>query len=91
MGCAMGVVGLSLVRDMLKAHPGKLCLLVSSEIVTAAFYSGNRKEALTANALFRMGGSASILTNDASWKHRSKYVLQHNLRMHTGQEDRAYR
>jgi 3-ketoacyl-CoA synthase len=91
MGCSMGVVGLSLVRDMLKAHPGKLCLFVSSEIVTAAFYPGNRREALTSNALFRMGGSASILTNNPRWKSSSKYVMQHCLRVHTGQEDRAYK
>ena len=91
MGCAMGVVGLSMVRDLLKAHPGKMCLFVSSEIVTAAFYSGQRREALTANALFRMGGSASILTNDASWRYKSKYVLVHNLRVHTGQDDRAFK
>jgi 3-ketoacyl-CoA synthase len=87
----MGVVGLSLVRGLLKAHPGKLCLFVSTEIVTAAFYPGQRREALTANALFRMGGSASILTNDARWRGRSKYVLQHHLRVHTGHEDRAYK
>jgi 3-ketoacyl-CoA synthase len=54
MGCAMGVVGLNLVRDLLIAHPGKLCLFVSAEVVTAAFYPGQRKEALVTNALFRM-------------------------------------
>jgi 3-ketoacyl-CoA synthase len=32
MGCAMGVVGLSMVRDMLIAHPGKTCLFVSTEV-----------------------------------------------------------
>ncbi|KAF6251589.1 FAE1/Type III polyketide synthase-like protein-domain-containing protein [Scenedesmus sp. NREL 46B-D3] len=36
-GCAFGVVGLNLVRDMLKAHPGKICLFVSSESLTSAF------------------------------------------------------
>jgi len=91
MGCAMGVVGLSMVRDMLKAHPGKICLFASSETVTAAFYPGERREALATNALFRMGGSASILTNNPKWKNRSKYVLQHCLRVHTGQEDRAFK
>lgn len=90
MGCAMGVVGLNLVRDMLVAHPGKVCLFVSSEIVTSAFYPGQRKEALVTNALFRMGGTASILTNNPSWRHRSKYQLMHCLRVHTGASDRAF-
>jgi len=72
MGCAMGVVGLNLVRDMLLAHPGKICLFVSSEIVTSAFYPGLRKEALVTNALFRMGGSAAILTNNPCWRSRAE-------------------
>ncbi|WIA41915.1 hypothetical protein OEZ86_009230 [Tetradesmus obliquus] len=90
MGCAFGVVGLNLVRDMLKAHPGKICLFVSSEIVTSAFYPGQRKEALVTNALFRMGGTASILTNNPRWANRSKYRLEHCLRVHTGASDRAF-
>jgi 3-ketoacyl-CoA synthase len=91
MGCAMGVVGLNLVRDMLKAHPGKICLFVSSEIVTSAFYPGQRQEALLTNALFRMGGSAAVLTNNPAWRRRSKYQLKHVLRVHTGASDRAFR
>jgi 3-ketoacyl-CoA synthase len=91
MGCAMGVVGLNLVRDMLAAHPGKVCLFVSSEIITSAFYPGQRKEALVTNALFRMGGSAAILTNNQAWRRRSKYQLGHVLRVHTGASDRAFK
>ena len=91
MGCAMGVVGLNLVRDMLIAHPGKICLFVGSEIITSAFYPGLRQEALVTNALFRMGGYASILTNNPSWRSRSKYQLNHVLRVHTGQSDRAFK
>jgi 3-ketoacyl-CoA synthase len=91
MGCAFGVVGLNMVRDMLKAHPGKICLFVSSEIITSAFYPGHRKEALVTNALFRMGGTASILTNNPGWRSRSKYQLQQCLRVHTGASDRAFK
>jgi predicted naringenin-chalcone synthase len=91
MGCAMGVLGLNLARDMLIAHPGKICLFVSSEVITAAFYPGLRKEALVTNALFRVGGSAAILTNNPRWRSRSKYQLQRCLRVHTGANDRAYR
>jgi hypothetical protein len=91
MGCAMGVLGLNLARDMLIAHPGKICLFVSSEVITAAFYPGYRKEALVTNALFRVGGTAAILTNNPRWRSRSKYQLQRCLRVHTGANDRAYR
>jgi 3-ketoacyl-CoA synthase len=91
MGCAFGVIGLNLARDMLIAHPGKICLFVSSEIITSAFYPGERREALVTNALFRMGGSASILTNNPAWRKNSKYQLQHCLRVHTGASDRAFK
>lgn len=91
MGCAMGVLGLNLVRDLLVAHPNKIALFVSSEVITAAFYPGLRKEALVTNALFRVGGSAAILTNNPSWRSRSKYQMMHCLRVHTGASDRAYR
>lgn len=60
-------------------------------MITAAFYPGSRQEALVTNALFRMGGSAAVLTNNPRWRSRAKYQLQHCLRVHTGQEDRAYR
>eukprot|EP00878_Enallax_costatus_P016474 GHUV01017280.1.p1 GENE.GHUV01017280.1~~GHUV01017280.1.p1 ORF type:complete len:377 (+),score=134.41 GHUV01017280.1:715-1845(+) len=90
MGCAMGVVGLNLVRDMLIAHPGKICLFVGSEVITSAFYPGLRQEALVTNALFRMGGYAAILTNNPAWRSKSKYQLNHVLRVHTGQSDRAF-
>jgi len=90
MGCAMGVVGLNLVRDLLAAHPGKICLFVSSEITSSAFYCGERKEALVTNALFRMGGSAAIMTSNPAWRHKSKYQLTHCVRVHTGASDRAF-
>jgi 3-ketoacyl-CoA synthase len=73
-----------------QAHPGKICLFVSTEIVTHAFYPGTRKEALVTNALFRMGGSASIITNHPAWRYKSKYQLSHCVRVHTGASDRAF-
>jgi hypothetical protein len=46
-----------------QAHPNKIALFVTNEVVTAGFYLGDRKEALVTNALFRMGGAAAVLTN----------------------------
>jgi len=40
MGCANGVVGLSLLRSMLQAHPGAKAVFVTSEICSSAFYQG---------------------------------------------------
>jgi hypothetical protein len=54
-------------------------------------HAGLRKEALVTNALFRMGGSAAILTNNPAARRTAKYELHHCLRVHTGASDRAYK
>ena len=46
---------------------------------------------LVANLLFRMGGSAVLLSNnEASWGDRAKYRLMHLERVHLGQSDEAF-
>jgi 3-ketoacyl-CoA synthase len=40
MGCANGVVAITLLRSVLQAHPGALAVFVTSEITSAAFYRG---------------------------------------------------
>jgi FAE1/Type III polyketide synthase-like protein len=44
-----------------------------------------------ANAIFRMGGAAVLMTNKPSMAKHSKYQLDHCVRVHTGQDDTAYR
>ncbi|KAI8476033.1 MAG: FAE1/Type III polyketide synthase-like protein-domain-containing protein [Monoraphidium minutum] len=99
MGCSMGVVGLNLVRDLLAAHPNKIALFVSNEVVTAGFYLGDRKEALITNSLFRMGGAAAPraytlrarrASAGPSWRLRAKYRLEAVNRVHTGRYPRAF-
>lgn len=43
------------------------------------------------NAIFRTGGSAALLTNRPALYGRCKYELHSATRVHTGQEDDAYR
>lgn len=40
MGCANGVVGLTLMRSLLASHPGARAIFVTSEICSSAFYRG---------------------------------------------------
>ncbi|KIY96628.1 3-ketoacyl-CoA synthase 6 [Monoraphidium neglectum] len=87
MGCSIGVVAVGLVRDMLKAHPNSIALFVPAEITTYCFYPGRHKDFLVANAIFRMGGAAMLMTNKPSLYSRCKYELQHAERVHTGQDD----
>jgi 3-ketoacyl-CoA synthase len=44
------------------------------------------------NLLFRMGGAAVLLSSDSQlWEGRAKYQLKHNVRVHVGQSDDAYK
>lgn len=91
MGCSVGVVAIGLVRDMLQAHPNSIALFVPAEITTYCFYPGKVKDYLVANAIFRMGGAAIMMTNKPSMVKQCKYQLTHGVRVHTGQDDAAYR
>ena len=91
MGCSIGVVAIGLVRDMLQAHPNSIALFVPAEVTTYCFYPGKVKDYLVANAIFRMGGAAVLFSNRRDLGRVAKYQLHHSCRVHTGQEDAAYR
>ena len=91
MGCGNGVMAIGLLKDLLVARPNTTALFVPSEITTYCFYPGLQKEFMVANAIFRMGGAAVMLTNRPAARRTAKYQLMHNVRMHTGQDDGAYR
>lgn len=62
-----------------------------AEITTYCFYPGKVKDYLVANAIFRMGGAGVLMTNKPALIRQSKYQLMHSVRIHTGQDDAAYR
>lgn len=76
---------------VLQAHPNSIALFVPAEITTYCFYPGKVKDYLVANAIFRMGGAAVMMTNKPSMYRQCKYQLNHAVRVHTGQDDAAYR
>lgn len=86
-----GVVSLSLVRDILQARPNCVVLFIPAEIVTSALYIGHDRARMITNALFRAGGAAAVLTNRRDLKHRAKYRLLHQERVHTGASDVAFK
>jgi hypothetical protein len=75
----------------LQAHPNSIALFVPAEITTYCFYPGKVKDYLVANAIFRMGGAGMLMTNKPALARQSKYQLMHSVRIHTGQDDAAYR
>ncbi|KAL4286109.1 hypothetical protein AHAS_Ahas19G0053300 [Arachis hypogaea] len=77
MGCSAGVIAIDLAKDMLQVHRNTYAVVVSTENITQNWYFGNKKSMLIPNCLFRVGGSAVLLSNKGSVKRRAKYKLVH--------------
>ncbi|QHN99330.1 3-ketoacyl-CoA synthase [Arachis hypogaea] len=91
MGCSAGVIAIDLAKDMLQVHRNTYAVVVSTENITQNWYFGNKKSMLIPNCLFRVGGSAVLLSNKGSVKRRAKYKLVHVVRTHKGADDKAFR
>lgn len=90
MGCSAGLISVDLANRLLRGQANSYALIVSTEIVSSAFYTGNDKSKLIPNMIFRMGASAVLLSNRFSDRWRSKYQLMHVVRTHKGADDRAF-
>ncbi|KAL6010770.1 3-ketoacyl-CoA synthase 5 [Asimina triloba] len=90
MGCSAGLISIDLAKDLLLARPNSTALVISTEIITQYWYTGNQKPMLLANCLFRMGGAAILLSNKRADGRRAKYTLCHLVRTHRGADDSSY-
>ncbi|KAK4477083.1 hypothetical protein RD792_016291 [Penstemon davidsonii] len=91
MGCSAGVIAIDLAKDMLQLHRNTYAVVVSTENITQNWYFGNKKSMLIPNCLFRVGGSAVLLSNWRSDMYRSKYRNIHVVRTHKGSSDVAFK
>ncbi|KAK3009757.1 hypothetical protein RJ639_014275 [Escallonia herrerae] len=91
MGCSAGVIAIDLAKDMLQVHRNTYAVVVSTENITQNWYFGNQKAMLIPNCLFRVGGSALLLSNKSVDRKRAKYKLVHVVRTHRGADDKAFR
>ncbi|KAJ6742109.1 3-KETOACYL-COA SYNTHASE 15 [Salix viminalis] len=91
MGCAAGIIAIDLAKDLLKAYPGCYALVVSTEVVSYTWYSGNDMDMLLPNCLFRIGAAAMLLSSCRSDRWRSKYELKQLVRTHRGMDNRSFK
>lgn len=91
MGCSAGVIAIDLAKDMLQVHRKTYAVVVSTENITQNWYFGNKKSMLIPNCLFRVGGSAVLLSNKGADRSRAKYKLVHVVRTHRGADEKAFR
>ncbi|KAG9143783.1 hypothetical protein Leryth_011440 [Lithospermum erythrorhizon] len=91
MGCSAGLISIDLAKDLLQVHRDTYAIVVSTENITQNWYLGNQKSMLIPNCLFRVGGSAVLLSNKTADKRRAKYRLVHVVRTHCGADDSSFR
>ncbi|GLT49292.1 hypothetical protein SLA2020_228590 [Shorea laevis] len=90
MGCSAGAIAIDLAQNLLKTHNNSYAVILSTEILSTGWYSGNERQKLLLNCVFRMGGAAILLTNKKEAGKSSKYKLFCSLRTQRAFEDRAY-
>ncbi|KAL1353707.1 3-ketoacyl-CoA synthase 4-like isoform X1 [Arachis hypogaea] len=91
MGCSAGVIAIDLAKDLLQVHRNTYAVVVSTENITQNWYFGNKKSMLIPNCLFRVGGSAVLLSNKSADRRRAKYRLVHVVRTNRAADDKAFR
>uniref|UniRef100_A0A0E0M3J1 3-ketoacyl-CoA synthase n=1 Tax=Oryza punctata TaxID=4537 RepID=A0A0E0M3J1_ORYPU len=90
MGCAAGVIGVDVARNLLRTHDMSYAVVVSAEIVTVGWYSGKDQSKLLLNCYFRTGCSAALITNSGGGGG-VKYRLVSLTRTNQTANDRSYR
>ncbi|KAE8653237.1 hypothetical protein Csa_020122 [Cucumis sativus] len=90
MGCSASLISVDVVRRMFKSHMNSYGIVVTSESLTANWYSGNDRSMILANCLFRSGGAAILLTNKRSLKNKALLKLKCLVRTHHGAQDESY-
>ncbi|MEL6289508.1 MAG: type III polyketide synthase [Pseudomonadota bacterium] len=81
LGCAGGVTGLAIARDLAASAPGRVVLLVAVELCTLAFRTDKLTKAnVVATALFGDGAASAVLVNggvvDANMRSASPNALE---------------
>jgi 3-ketoacyl-CoA synthase len=80
MGCSAGLIAVDLAKSLLQSRPNSTAVVVSTEIIATALYTGSERSMLVQNTLFRSGGSAVLLSNKPTDRFRAKYMLLNTVR-----------
>jgi len=90
MGCSAGVVAMDLARTLLEHNPGTRALVVSHENITNAWYVGNDRSMMVPNCIFRVNGSAMLVTSRTQDAPRAKYLLKYLIRTNLARDQEAF-
>ncbi|GAB4826013.1 hypothetical protein Ancab_008881 [Ancistrocladus abbreviatus] len=90
MGCSASMLAIDMAQNLLKVHKNSNAVVLSTEILTTGWYSGNERNKLVLNCLFRMGSAAILLSNRKQVRRTAKYKLVRTLRTQRAFDDKAY-
>ncbi|KAL5726303.1 very-long-chain 3-oxoacyl-CoA synthase [Ranunculus cassubicifolius] len=90
MGCSASIISLNLVQSHFETYKNLYALILTSESIAPNWYQGNEKSMMLTNILFRSAGSAILLSNKPSLKHKAMFKLKHLVRTHLAASDDAY-
>ena len=90
MGCSASALCIDMAQNLLRVHKDSNALVLSTEILSTGWYSGNEKSKLLINCLFRMGSAAILLSNKKAANKTAKYRLVRTLRTQRAFDDKAY-
>ncbi|GAB2294069.1 hypothetical protein Dimus_028286 [Dionaea muscipula] len=90
MGCSAGMLGIDMAQNLLRVHHNCNAVVLSLEILTTGWYAGDEPSKLALNCVFRMGSSATLLTNFDQLKAPAKYKLVRTMRTQRAFTDRGY-
>ncbi|KAH7277742.1 hypothetical protein KP509_38G004900 [Ceratopteris richardii] len=91
MGCSAGLLSIDLAKHLLRVHKNSYALVLSTENITNNFYFGNKERSMMlANALFRCGCAAILLSNKHTEGRRAKLELLRCVRTHLGADQKAF-
>ncbi|KAJ8749381.1 hypothetical protein K2173_018871 [Erythroxylum novogranatense] len=90
MGCSGSVIAIDVVQQLFKTYKNSYAIVVSTESMSANWYSGKEKSMMLSNILFRTGGCSMLFTNNRALKHRALMKLTSMVRTHIGSRDEAY-
>ncbi|KAK7280041.1 hypothetical protein RJT34_25103 [Clitoria ternatea] len=90
MGCSASALCIDMAQNLLRVHKNSNAIVISTEILSTGWYSGNEKSKLLINCLFRMGSAAILLSNKKEAKKSAKYRLLRTLRTQRAFDEKAY-
>ncbi|KAL4288852.1 hypothetical protein HN51_057049 [Arachis hypogaea] len=90
MGCSASALCIDMAQNLLRVNKNSNAIVLSTEILSTGWYSGNEKSKLVINCLFRMGSAAILLSNKKEAKKHAKYRVLRTLRTQRAFEDKAY-